>query len=161
GRPAGNLVLDDDRPVRDHVGTGTYRALVHPRDRHSTRYVWPSQSRNSLLTWKLFGRRTDGFPEKRVPGAEADYAGHIARGGGPYSPLRGSIRPPPEAVKGGKVKPLTDEDRRTIVRWIDLGCPVDRDFDAKQAQQRGKGWMLDDQRPTLTLTYPRAGANDA
>jgi hypothetical protein len=41
------------------------------------------------------------------------------------------------------VKPLTDEDRLTIVRWIDLGCPID--LDPKY------GWMLDDQRPTLSL----------
>ena len=40
----------------------------------------------------------------------------------------GSIMPPPEAVKKGKVQPLSDEDRRTIVRWIDLGCPIDLDF---------------------------------
>src|SRR5207249_2271040 len=52
-----------------------------------------------------------------------------------------------------------DEDRRTLVRWIDLGCPIDHDFDPKQPGRRGHGWMLDDQRPTLTLTYPRAGAN--
>ena len=44
----------------------------------------------------------------------------------------GGIMPPPEAVAGTyvgpdgkkvKVAPLTDEDRRTLVRWIDLGCP--------------------------------------
>ena len=49
--------------------------------------------------------------------------------------------PPPEAVAGTyegpdgkkiKVAPLTDEDRRTIFRWIDLGCPVDLDFDPKE-----------------------------
>ena len=28
-----------------------------------------------------------------------------------------------------KVAPLTDEDRRTLVRWIDLGCPIDLDYD--------------------------------
>src|SRR5262249_51518858 len=55
--------------------------------------------------------------------------------------------------------PLTDEDRRTLVRWIDLGCPIDKDFDPKDPEKRGRGWMLDDQRPTLTLTYPQAGAN--
>src|SRR5213079_3275738 len=55
---------------------------------------------------------------------------------------------------------LTDEDRRMLVRWIDLGCPIDLDFDPKQPQKRGRGWMLDDQRPTLTLTYPRAGSNE-
>jgi hypothetical protein len=45
------------------------------------------------------------------------------------------------------------------VRWIDLGCPIDLDYDPKHPQRRGRGWMLDDQRPTLTLTYPRPGAN--
>src|SRR5262249_45766102 len=44
-------------------------------------------------------------------------------------------------------------------RWIDLGCPIDHDFDPRHPDRRGKGWMLDDQRPTLTLTYPRAGVN--
>ena len=51
--------------------------------------------------------------------------------------------PPPEAVAGTyvgpdgkkiKVAPLTDEDRRTLVRWIDLGCPIDLDFDPTQAR---------------------------
>jgi hypothetical protein len=170
GRPAGNLVLDDEKLSSAVVGTRTYHALVHPKDSKSPRYVWPFQSRNSLLAWKLFGRRTDGFPEKLVPGAERDYAGHLARGGLPYSPFKGSIMPPPEAVAGTyegpggtkiKVAPLTDEDRRTLVRWIDLGCPIDRDFDPKQPQRRGRGWLLDDQRPTLTLTYPRAGINES
>ena len=88
-------------------------------DRKTHRYLWPSQSRASLLTWKLFGRRTDGFPEELVRGAESDHAGHLIRGGDPYRPFKGSIMPPPDAVKEGKVKPLTDEDRRTILRWID------------------------------------------
>jgi hypothetical protein len=157
--PAGNLVLDDDTVTRAAPLPGTYSTLVHAGNRKSTRYVWPSQSRNSLLAWKLFGRRTDGFPEKLVPGAEGDYHGHLARGGAPYTPFKGSIMPPPEAVQSGKVAPLTDEDRRTVVRWIDLGCPIDLDFDPKQPERRGKGWMLDDQRPTLALTHPRAGAN--
>ena len=55
--------------------------------------------------------------------------------------------------------PLTAEDRLTLVRWIDLGCPIDLDYDADHPEARGYGWMLDDQRPTLTLTYPKAGAN--
>lgn len=67
--------------------------------------------------------------------------------------------PPPEAVQAGKVKPLTDEDRRTLIRWIDLGCPVDLDYDPKQPDRRGFGWMFDDQRPTLNLTEPHSGAN--
>jgi hypothetical protein len=67
--------------------------------------------------------------------------------------------PPPDAVKSGKVAPLTDEDRLTIVRWIDLGCPIDLDYDPKNPKSTGYGWMLDDQRPTLALSSPRAGAN--
>ena len=46
----------------------------------------------------------------------------------------GKIMPPPEAVAGSyvaadgkkiKVAPLTDEDKRTLIRWIDLGCPIE------------------------------------
>jgi hypothetical protein len=33
------------------------------------------------------------------------------------------------------------------------------DYDAAHPNERGYGWMLDDTRPTLTLTYPRAGTN--
>ena len=54
--------------------------------------------------------------------------------------------PPARAVEAGKVRPLIDEDRRTIVRWIDLGCPIDLDHDPEHPQRRGRGWMLDDQR---------------
>jgi hypothetical protein len=167
-KPAGNLILDDDRVVNGLVGPGTYRTLVQPQDSRSTRYVWPSQSRNSPLTWKLFGRRTDGFPDKLVRGAEGDYHSHLARGGAPYSPFKGSIMPPPEAVAGTsrgpdgntiKVAPLSDEDRRTILRWIDLGCPIDLDYDASHPERRGYGWACDDQRPTLTLTHPKVGVN--
>ena len=71
----------------------------------------------------------------------------------------GSIMPPPKAIEDGSVPPLTDEDRLTIVRWIDLGCPIDLDFDPKNPAKTGFGWMLDDQRPTLTVAFPKAGAN--
>jgi hypothetical protein len=76
--------------------------------------------------------------------------------------------PPKEAVEGTyvgpkgdkiKVAPLSDEDRRTIVRWIDLGCPIDFDFDPAHPEKRGQGWMVDDNRPTLALPYPQPGVN--
>jgi hypothetical protein len=63
--------------------------------------------------------------------------------------------PPPDA----KIPPLSDEDKRTLVRWIDLGCPIDLDFDAANPQTAGHGWMLDDNRPILTVTAPQPGAN--
>jgi hypothetical protein len=80
----------------------------------------------------------------------------------------GSIMPPPAAVAGDhegpggtkiRVTGLSDEDRLTLVRWIDLGCPIDLDFNRDRPESTGFGWMLDDQRPTLTLTSPRAGTN--
>ena len=36
---------------------------------------------------------------------------------------------------------------------------MDKDYDPKKPGQRGFGWMFDDQRPTLALTYPAAGKN--
>jgi hypothetical protein len=160
-RPAGKLVLDDDRLVegpRWDLGNAgpvpaTYNTLAGNYI-GVTRYVRGFQSRRSLLVWKVFGRRLDGLPKTPPRGREAEHKRLLAAGD-----FKGSIMPPPEAVKAGKVKPLSDEDRRTLVRWIDLGCPVDKAFDPNRPGKRGGGWMFDDQRPTLTLTYPRAGAN--
>jgi hypothetical protein len=127
------------------------------------------QSRRSLLTWKLFGQRLDGFSNEDHPsevkpgdgtlvlrGKKVDLATNRQR----YDiDFTGSKMPPPEAVKEGKVKPLSDEDLRTMVRWIDLGCPLDLDYDPAHPERRGYGWMLDEQRPTLTLTTPQPAKN--
>jgi hypothetical protein len=131
------------------------------------------QSRRSLLVWKVHGKRLDGwsnddFPTETTPGDPRT----LALKGEPVPNTAanrnradldyiGTAMPPPEAVKAGKVAPLTDEDRLTLVRWIDLGCPIDLDYDPKNPDERGFGWMLDDQRPTLALAEPRAGANEA
>jgi hypothetical protein len=148
---------------------------------NASRYIRMFQSRRSLLVWKILGRRTDGFtnddhPTETVPGDAHTLQFH----GQPLADTKqnrvqadldytGSAMPPPEAVAGTymgprgqkiKVEPLTDDDRRTLIRWIDLGCPIDFDFDpARRQQLTSFGWMCDDQRPTLTLTYPRPGAN--
>jgi hypothetical protein len=204
--PAGNLVLDDDdlrqgpgslgglvagppgkvpgtyfRLALDHAGQFGHRSPVgnwpHPQ---ASRYVRMFQSRRSLLLWKVFGRRLDGwsnedFAVEKVPGNPDSllYKGKPL----PNKPenrrlinlaYTGSIMPPPDAVAGTwegpdgkkiKVAPLSDEDRRTLARWVDLGCPIDHAFDAARPEVRGNGWLQDDNRPTLTLTYPRAGAN--
>jgi hypothetical protein len=199
-RPAGNLVLDDDRPMNvsylgrvpgtyyrlalDHEAKFGHKPVIHNgqwRQTNASRYIRKFQSRRSLLTWKIHGRRTDGwsngdFPTETVPGD----ANTLHLKGKPIAntsenrnradlDFTGSAMPPPEAVAGTyegpggkriKVEPLTDEDRRTLVRWIDLGCPIDLDRDLSHPKQRGLGWMGDDNRPTLTLTYPRAGADE-
>ena len=59
--------------------------------------------------------------------------------------------PPPTAVKAGKIAPLSDEHRRTIARWIDLGCPINLADSA---------FFTDENRPTLTVTFPQAGVNE-
>ncbi len=151
-------------------------------EQSTSRYVRAMQARRSLLIWKLHGERLDGwknddFVHETVPGDPAtlrlkgqpvpDTPQNRERSQIAYT---GGIMPPPDAVAGSYVGPsgekikvaaLTDEDRRTLVRWIDLGCPIDLDYDLAKPQAAGYGWMLDDQRPTLTLTSPRAGANPA
>jgi hypothetical protein len=188
--PAGKLDLDADAEMVsfEHEGKfpGTfYRLAADERARfghkppgwdswgypNASRYIRMFQSRRSLLVWKIFGERLDGFsnddhPSEAKPGdgtlvlrgKKVDVATNRHR----YDlDFTGSKMPPPDAVKAGKVQALSDEDRRTIVRWIDLGCPIDLDFDPAHPDRRGYGWMLDDQRPTLTLTTPQPGRNGA
>ncbi len=212
-KPAGNLVLDDETPLKLHpsypdTAPGTYHRLALDRagkygikpperplgfggwgDGQGSRYVRLFQSRRSLLVWKVHGRRTDGwsnddFTSEVVPGDYTSlqhkgqavdpktlkYKDQPSKAAPPYNlAYTGSAMPPPEAVAGTyegpggtkiKVEPLSDEDRRTLVRWIDLGCPIDLDYDPAQPMARGYGWMLDDTRPTLALPLPRPGVNE-
>jgi hypothetical protein len=159
-----------------------HKPLISSWRGQPSRYIRMFQSRRSLLAWKIHGRRTDGwtndsFPTETTPGDPktlhwkgrplADTPENRARADLDYT---GTAMPPPDAVAGSylgpdgkaiKVPALTDEDRRTIVRWIDLGCPIDLDYDLKNPEKTGHGWLADDLRPTLTLTYPRAGANES
>ncbi|MEK6239771.1 MAG: hypothetical protein N2C14_34045, partial [Planctomycetales bacterium] len=198
-QPAGNLVLDaDDELVQyKHHGKfpGTYYRLALDEKAafghkpigynswgypNASRYVRQLQSRRSLLTWKIHGRRLDGFSNDDHPSESKPGVGHFTWKGEKVDSNKyrakydldylGAKMPPRSAVEGKYVDPsgktikvaaLTDEDRRTLVRWIDLGCPIDLDYDPARPERRGLGWMLDDNRPVLTMTHPRAGANDS
>jgi hypothetical protein len=153
------LALDErarfgHKPVR-------YDSWGYPQ---ASRYIRKFQARRSLLVWMLFGERLDGFSNDDHPSESQPGAGDIVHRGEQLDPERhasrmdidftGSSMPPPDAVAAGKVQPLTDEDRRTILRWIDLGCPIDLDFHPGFPEHRGYGWMLDDNRPILTLARP-------
>lgn len=198
-KPAAGLVLDDDDTTIENL-PGTYFRLTADRKAqfgpkpllarsqhhgwqqyllsdNASRYLCKMQSRRSLLAWKIYGRRLDGFTNDHVQSEEIgpddprfkDFkwhdkplpaiGGHLLKGDIDY---QGSQMPPPAAVKSGKVAALTDEDRRTIVRWIDLGCPIDLhpQFDPKNVTAKTSGYLADDHRPTLTLTYPQVGANE-
>ena len=145
---------------------------------NASRYICKMQARRSLLIWKVYGRRLDGWTNDEIPSEEVnpgdakfatlqwnkqplpDCEHHLLKGDIDYS---GSEMPPAAAVAGTyegpdgqkiKVEPLSDEDRRTLVRWVDLGCLIDLDFD-----KLGHGALADDTRPTLSVTYPATGAN--
>ena len=182
------LVLGDDKTINvadcddvpgtyyrlamDSAGRFGHKPLVSGwRGANASRYVRMFQSRRSLLMWKVHGARLDGwsnddFPTETTPGD----ARTLKLKGEPVAntpanrnradlDFTGSVMPPPAAVKAGKVQPLTAEDKLTLARWIDLGCPIDLDYDPKNPAKPGFGWALDDQRPTLTVALPKAGAN--
>lgn len=166
-QPAADLVLDDERMIQGYEGT--YHRLANDsraeygrkpvirngtwRQTNASRYVRKFQSRRSLLAWKIFGRRLDGWtnddhPTEAVPGD----ASTLPEGANPNLSdidFVGSVMPPPDA----DVPRLTTAEKLTIARWIDLGCPISRG-DARGASE---GWFLDELRPTLTLTTPRRG----
>jgi len=190
-QPAGRLDLDaDDEMIRvPNQGhwPGTYyrlaadsrarfghKPVIHNgtwRQTNASRYIRKFQSRRSLLVWKVYGRRLDGWSNDDFPSADEPGNPDSLQLAGKAVPntqtsrdrsdldFRGSRMPPPAAVKSGQVEPLADEERRTLVRWIGLGCPIDFDYDAGHPNRRGYGWAGDDKRPTLTLTEPRAGTS--
>jgi hypothetical protein len=187
-KPAGNLVLDDAKTVNlpdaddvpgtyyrlamDYAGRFGHKPVIGAwRTQNASRYVRMFQSRRSLLVWKIYGERLDGwdnddFPTETTPGDPRTLqlkgepvANTPANRNRADLDFTGSVMPPPEAVKAGKVQPLTEEDRLTLVRWIDLGCPIDLTYDPENPAKPGFGWMLDDQRPTLAVAIPTAGAN--
>jgi hypothetical protein len=186
--PAGNLNLDaDDEQISyQYEGKfpGTYYRLAldeaakfgHKPPTYdswgypnASRYIRKFQSRRSLLLWKVYGERLDGFTNDDHPSEEKPGSRTLVHHGRPVDPKGNRAyydldygpppMPPPEAVRAGRVKALTDEDRRTLARWIDLGCPIDLDYDPQHPDRRGHGWMLDDNRPVLTVAYPGPGAN--
>lgn len=190
--PAGNLDLDaDDETIQyRHVGKfpGTYfrlaldekaqfghKPVTYPSWGYpnASRTIRKFQSRRSMLVWKLYGQRLDGFKNEDHPSEPFPGAGYHEHQGERYDKrrqwfdidLHGEQMPPREAVAGTykspsgkriKVAPLTDEDRRTITRWIDMGCPIDLDH-AKG--DKSFGWALDDNRPILTITTPTPNHN--
>jgi hypothetical protein len=126
------------------------------RQTNASRYVRAFQSRRSLLVWKIFGERLDGWsnadhPTEAVPG-DPDTLPPGAEPNEADLDYTGEIMPPP----GSAVPPLSEDERRTIARWIDLGAPIDL---SEEHGAPGYGWFLDDLRPTLAVSLPRAGAN--
>ncbi|MCG8458069.1 MAG: hypothetical protein MI919_17465, partial [Holophagales bacterium] len=167
--PDGNLVLDDYTEI-DGL-PGDYKRLAddaradfgYPpiisfgpywRQSNASRYVRKFQSRRSLLVWKIFGQRLDGWsnadhPTESIPGDPTT----LPEGANPNRAdldYTGTIMPPP----GSGVPPLSADEKILFARWIDLGAPIDtHEGEADDAY----GWFLDDLKPTLTVSSPRPG----
>lgn len=176
--PAGKLALDDDRPAQKD-GLVPWAENVHvPKELPRTyarlvQYAWAYQSRRSPLIWKIYGRRLDGFENDDIASPPLDYENeknvlewcHQGKKVERDVDYTGSSMPPAKAIDGTyktldgkavKVPPLNSHEKLTLVRWVDIGCPIDADY---KPGERGRGWMLDEGRPTLTLTSPEPGVN--
>ena len=113
--------------------------------------------------WKLYGRRLDGFVNDDHPSEDRPGGTRLLHRGAEIDRQKNRAKYDldftGDRMPKGEGHAIADEDRRTIVRWIDLGCPIDLDYDPANPGKPGFGWMLDDQRPTLTVTLPHRGAN--
>jgi len=175
---AGNLVLDDRAIVSGTNGhpptPGDYARLAldsaanwgYPpvignrtwRQTNASRYVRMFQSRRSLLIWKIFGRRLDGWlnsdhPTETVPGNPATLPAGADRNAADLD-YTGTEMPP----AGSGVPPLTEDEKITFARWVDLGCPINTG-ELTSAQDGALGWFLDENRPTLAVSSPRPNIN--
>ena len=134
--------------IADGEWCGPWNGTIHPLHSSQKSLSRTRRSfRQSLLAWKIFGRRLDGRanadrPTERVTGdpttvpapwrffeCDMDYSGEAM--------------PPP-----GSGLTLTWDERMKIARWIDLGAPIDL---MQYARRPYAGYFEDDLRPTLSL----------
>jgi hypothetical protein len=122
---------------------------------NASRYIRKFQSRRSLLIWKIFGRRLDGWknddhPTEAVPGDRSTFPAGACRDEADLD-FTGTQMPPPDSG----VPRLSEDEKMMFARWVDLGCPASSSIEGGAE----RGWHLDDLRPTLALSLPRAGLN--
>jgi hypothetical protein len=169
--PPGNLVMDDytmsnSRPgdyarfASDTSATWGHKPVISNgtwRQTNASRYVRKFQSRRSLLVWKIFGRRLDGWtnadhPTETTPGVASTLPAG-ANANTADLDYTGDIMPPP----GSAYPPLSEDEKMLIARWVDLGCPLNTGTGGDAAY----GWFADELPPTLTISSPKAGKHVA
>jgi hypothetical protein len=157
GLPGDYARLADSSTPRTDWGYPPLVTVGNPvwRQTNASRYVRAFQSRRSLLTWKIFGQRLDGWtnddhPTESTPGVASTLpsGAQINQADLDYT---GTIMPPP----GSGVPDLTWDEKLTFARWIDLGCPIN----TSDGRITAYGWFLDDLRPTFTMSSPRPNEN--
>lgn len=118
----GNFVLDGSN------GRSTWDTLSDNKRANGKKFIVPQkskyirvpQARQSLLSWVMYGKRLDGRTNNSRKN-DIDYPNN-------HPKLN-----------------LTDKDKRTVARWIDLGGPIDF------PKTEGMGYTDDNQLPILTL----------
>ena len=123
GQSGQKLILNND-PWSKLLQTGDYSTNAI----QVSRYIRMPQARQSLLVWATWGERLDGR-------TNADRADDIDFAGHPVIPG------------------ITDEEKRTIARWVDLGSPIDF------PNTEGAGYTDDYQLPVVNIYTPYAGDN--
>lgn len=180
--PPAKLVLDDYTPHRiagtyvdvpgdyarlcsDQEGKWGLPSLIELggkrvwRGLNASRYVIPYQSRRSLLAWKIYGQRLDGWtnadhPTESTPGDLSTLPAGADKNDADLD-YTGTIMPPPGNTAGAPA--LSIDEKMTFARWIDLGCPINH---SQGTPGQAFGWHMDDLPPSLALSAPRAGRND-
>lgn len=126
GQTNGGLVLDTS------TGSTAWAELTDKnscpagecREPQRSKYIRVPQARESLFIWKAWNARLDG----RLDGDRADDVDFGA---------------------SHDVAGLTDTERRTLARWVDLGSPVDLTV------TDGAGYRDDSQAPTIAVDISR------
>ncbi len=120
------LILDGSGGVEPYLVLGDRRkpdggGYSKPQ---RSKYIRVPQARQSLLTWVIWGERLDGRTnETRDTDIDYTLAIHSAH----------------------KDLKLSDKEKRTVARWIDLGSPIDF------PQTDGMGYTDDNQLPIVNL----------
>ena len=165
---AGNLVLDDTavssnkpndyvRLADDQSATYGYPPVIPNliwRQSNASRYIRKFQSRRSLLIWKIFGQRLDGWdnadhPTETVPGDPSTLPAGANTNAADLDFVASAAHP------AGGMQSMTMKEKMTFARWIDLGAPLDISL----TRGTNLGWLIDDVKPTLTLSQPRQNIN--
>lgn len=126
---------------------------------NASRWIRKSQSRRSLLIWKIFGERLDGWknedhPTETVPG---DLSTFPAGANNRLADIdyTGTIMPPP----GSGFPALTEDEKMLFVRWIDTGATINVQGKVATQPEGILNLFADDLRPTLNVAWPRSEHN--
>jgi hypothetical protein len=168
---AGQLLLDDTSAVAGSGFPNDYMRLADDSDAdfgyppvisnkswrqtNASRYIRKFQSRRSLLTWKVFGQRMDGWsnadhPTESTPGDANTLPNGVSANSADLDFIASAAHP------AGGMTSLSMKQKMTFARWIDLGAPLDVSVD----NGTNLGWFIDDNKPTLTISQPQQNVNN-